>query len=385
MGRWLLAVVVALAAVAVCGGAGGGAARPLQIAYVSPRPDLNDPQRQDIVLIRPDGHGARRVTRGRFGAVGELAWSPDGRRMAYWGCRRASPACAFRSVAFYVSRADGGGVRRLFTGRAGLLEWSPTGRLLLYVPTPGNGSGDTLEVVDLSTGKRHRLASGAGDASWSPRGDRIAYIKGALAGDVYSVGADGRERRRLTTDGSDETPVWSPDGRRLAWVTTGGNPDLVVARVDGTGTRYVAQTAAGEFHPFWISKRLLGFTRSRGLRRPLELLVADLRTNRVRRLARGIEGSVLSPDHRVVAYVGIVGRPGNTFSRRDIYVVRVDGTGRRRLTRDGESQLPRWSPDGRLILYTNGIDQSLLRVVRSDGTGDRRLAYAEVGSGEWRP
>ena len=78
-----------------------------------------------------------------------------------------------------------------------------------------------------------------------------------------------------------------------------------------------------------------------------------------------------SPDGRSIAYVG-VRDDGNL----DIYVVRVDGRGRRRLTRvpaaDGS---PVWSPDGRKIAFTRqeGFYEFDIYVMNADGSGQRRL------------
>jgi WD40-like Beta Propeller Repeat len=98
------------------------------------------------------------------------------------------------------------------------------------------------------------------------------------------------------------TPVWSPDGRRIAFTSRrDGNWEVYVVNADGSGQRRLTRNAAGDFAPTW------------------------------------------SPDGRKIVFE----------RRRDVnpmggglYVVNADGSGQRRLTRDGQDA-PAWSPDGR--------------------------------------
>src|SRR5262245_46434176 len=77
-----------------------------------------------------------------------------------------------------------------------------------------------LYVVNGDVTREHRLTFDREDyfertASWSPDGTRIAYT--ALHdgnADVYTIDANGGDRRRLTTDPQrDDYPHWTSDGR----------------------------------------------------------------------------------------------------------------------------------------------------------------------------
>lgn len=78
----------------------------------------------------------------------------------------------------------------------------------------------------------------------------------------------------------------------------------------------------------------------------------------------------LSPDGQRIAFCFGTLVPNNN-PITDLYVINVDGTDLRQITRDGLSCFPRWSPDGRLILFghqdPNG--NHVITTLRADGTG----------------
>jgi Tol biopolymer transport system component len=90
-----------------------------------------------------------------------------------------------------------------------------------------------------------------------------------------------------------------------------------------------------------------------------------------------------SPDGRSIAFVGFTG--GNA----DLWIMRADGTGRRRLTSSPMFEYdPRWSPDGRWIAFEGYTrDFPDLFLIDRNGRDRRRLTdtgkYA--GNAAWRP
>lgn len=86
-----------------------------------------------------------------------------------------------------------------------------------------------------------------------------------------------------------------------------------------------------------------------------------------------------SPNGRRLAYVGVSTRAPEGFSGAEIFLINRDGSGRRRLTRNAvwDSE-PVWSPDGRWIAYSSGNWGSegampSLYVMRPDGSRKRRV------------
>jgi Tol biopolymer transport system component len=159
--------------------------------------------------MRPDGSRQRRLTRNRQDAE-SLAWSPDGRFIAY----------AFYDGGIYAVPASGG-PRRLVT-RSGGSEvnpvWSPDGRYIAFV-NEDNQSASVRSDIYLVTArgstkrqltKRYYNVS----PSWSADGRRIAFafftrLEGPSRSGIAVVNVNGTGRRELTT-GSDSLPVWQP-------------------------------------------------------------------------------------------------------------------------------------------------------------------------------
>jgi TolB protein len=144
---------------------------------------------------------------------------------------------------------------------------------------------------------------------------RAGLVAFDAGGDLYTVNGDGSDRRSLVASPAAEvSPIWSPDGLRLAY--------WVKDRVDGVDTIAPWITDADGSHP-----------------RPL---VPDRRM-------RGDNSSTIgwSPDARSVVFSADIDGFGP-----GIFVVSVDGDGLRQLVAQVDVGAdPTWAPDGRSIAY----------------------------------
>jgi Tol biopolymer transport system component len=190
----------------------------------------------------------------------DVAWAPDGIRLAY-SCELPTG----RSGIFVIS-ADGSHRVAVPTGVANAVEptWSADGSRIAFATAPVTGSGQDgtasdVYVVDLDGSHRTLIARHATAPAWSPHGRKIAY---------WALGQCGLGIRLATPSGKDATPgsmagachsigtpgmpVWSPDGRRLAIGTTYG---VVLMSADGSHVRQVLrQNGRGTFgdsRPNW--------------------------------------------------------------------------------------------------------------------------------------
>ncbi len=220
---------------------------------------------------------------------------------------------------------------------------------------------------------------------------RIAYMAKAEAGhywDIYVMGADGLDPQRLTeTESDDGFPNWSPDGRRIAFVSDrDGNREIYVMNADGTAPTNLTNHPAEDWTPSWSpdGSRIV-FSSFRDGNWEIYVMQAD--GSNQRRLTQNPAADyspAWSPDGESIAFVS--DRSGDL----DIYLMRPDGSDVRQFTTDpATDQAPTWSPDGRQLLWESYRHGNMeIFVGDIDGGEPRNLtqdAYADDHGGTWCP
>ncbi len=177
-----------------------------------------------LYLWRP-ADGAPRAVPNSEGA-GPCCWSPGGDRLVF--------ARWTGTGGLHVINVDGSGLVRVTPGAEDTApDWSSDGRWIVYSSGSGS-SGTALAVLDLETGQRSGVTpTSEGVFDRAPRhrpGDTtVVFSRGRFDGGarLWTVGLDGGAPRPLTASVlpfRDETdPVYSPDGRALAFVRS--DPD----------------------------------------------------------------------------------------------------------------------------------------------------------------
>jgi Tol biopolymer transport system component len=218
-----------------------------------------------LFVMNADGSGQRRLTYARgWSFPGGAAWSPDGRMLAF-------SAHNDGDAELYVINADGSKRRNLTRNPAGdvFRAWLPDGRIVLA--SDRNGNGD-LYVMNADGGGLRNLSRDWGQdlprsrywpwAVLSPGGDKVFFVRGnGSRGSLYVMNADGSGRRKLVERmKGDVPPVWSPDGRRIAFLKAlggweRGSVEIFVVNVDSGGLQRLTRRAGTDFGPVWSPAR----------------------------------------------------------------------------------------------------------------------------------
>jgi hypothetical protein len=223
------------------------------------------PDGQEIVLHswRPDRLGLQVVS----AEGGEMAdaiigtqiedsapsWSRDGTKMAF-----ASNKEGDRKWRIYVSWLVG--VDEPVELRLGESpDWSPEGDRIVYRGCDERGDNCGLYIMDENGANPTRLTTDASDnaPAWSPDGRRVAFMSARDGNwEVYVVDLANPKPRRLTTNpANDGLPAWSPNGQRIAFLSDRGDIWAIhLMNPDGSGQRQLVPT--GGTYEDWFSEQI---------------------------------------------------------------------------------------------------------------------------------
>ena len=217
---------------------------------------------------------------------------------------------------------------------------------------------------------------------WSPDGKRLAFIGRTGEGKtgVVLANADGSGIEPLADVMGSNHPLpqvgerlaWSPDGRRIAFVSAvpGPEPDMEADPI--VITRYWFRPASSAGGRFSDNRRL-------------HIFVADVASKQVKPLTSGnfSEHSIdWSPDGRQLVFLSNREPDPDFFFNYDLFVIDVDSGVEKRLTTTKNNEYaPVWSPDGKMIAYSG-----LKRLITSSETNmeDTHVWTIDVATGERR-
>lgn len=285
-----LAVVVAAAACAPSAGGSGAqgapAPAPLRIAIA---PDSGEMHLANI----------RQLTKG--GENAEAYFSADGEWITFQSTRDGR-TCDQQ----YVMRRDGSGLTKVSVGGKTTCGWFlPGSRRLFFASTH------------------------AADSACPAKPDPSAgYVWGIDPFDIYTVGRDGKDLKRLTNYGVYTAEgVLSPDGKRIVFTSLkDGDLDIYTMNVDGTDVRRLTTTPGYDGGPWWSPDGTKIVYRAWHPTDPAELK----------------------------AYRDLLGRRMIRPNRMELFVMNADGSDQRQITTLGGANFgPSWTPDGQAIIFSS--------------------------------
>jgi serine/threonine-protein kinase len=394
------------------------------------------------IFLRPVG-GGRTIPLSDDSAAVETGarWSPDGNNLLFLTRGGVS-----------VAQALGGSSRPIVAPGSDIVrcaDWSPDGREIAFA------RGDSIQVVPLKGGPARGLATGFAlhSCSWSPDGRWIALVSGnaeavrpsrqfgnlAPSNIVLVPAAGGKPVALLEAGPVNQSPVWSPDGKRLYFIsnrdgprdiyaatlassgvirgrparlTTGLNPISISLATNGRQLAYAVYSAKSNIWSVPISSGAAvsaetatqvtfgnQVIEAMGISRDARWLLFDsnLRGNSdIYRMAlpNGQPEQLtsdsadefapdLSPDGRSVAYHSW------QSGTRDIEIKPLDGGPIERVTNTtGQESYPRWSPDGRSLLYLDQASPFSIYLLhrQADGSWSKPEEAFPGGSiADWAP
>ena len=366
-------------------------ARSGQFDPVAPENMLSYPSTQDAVFFRD-----WRILQTAYLVIGQAQTNALGQIDVSYQLFDVATQSQLQSVSFAISRDQWRDVGHKI---ADLVYTEVTGvrgafsTKILYVLAQDIGTQNArykLQVADVD-GERARTLFDSSEpilsAGWSPDGRRVAYVSFDTGRpSIILQDIDGPSRERLTNfRGINGSPVFSPDGRQLAMVLSrSGDPEVFVMNLETRKLRRITRHPAIDTEPSWSPDgKYLVFTSDRGGKPQIYQL--ELATNFLERLTFVGDYNArarLLPDGRHLVFV---------HRRNGVFHIAWQDLLEDRLLVLTESSLdesPSLAPNGAMLIYaTQDQNKGILAVVSVDGRVKYRLpsSAGDVREPAWSP
>ena len=205
------------------------------------------------------------------------------------------------------------------------------------------------------------------DPAVSADGKKIAFsswVGNEDGRDIWVMNADGTNRLRLTHTANISTlristsPAWSPDGRRIAFVTSPGlwEHKIFVMNANGSDIKQITDDDMDSLDPEWSfdGDRIL-FSRPSGYQEDVGIFEMNQDGSNVRRVSRYSGFPTRSPDGRSIAFsAGSLFVMNSDGSNVTVVMSGFDWSGFDVYGIPDESRKVAWSPDGKSIIFAIG-------------------------------
>ena len=268
----------------------------------------------------------------------------------------ADPSSAAPAIETGFALIDLDGGDPIYTGivaGASGVDVSPDGTEIVYVDDGGDGASVHVANINGSNVRAFDRTAAAGEAvapRWSPDGTKVVYQGKAVGNDIGNLFVLNVMTGRVTQITDLEplnaglyymAPTFSPDGDTVLF------------------TKPTRSASGGDPQTHW------------------DLWTVPVTGGEPTLVRRNAIGGDFAPNGDSIAYTQATLVDGR-FGFGDLYVARSDGSGARKLVDGGEIWLPRWSPDGSRIGYSDGERNGLFVVDVETGETEQVL-----NSDEW--
>ncbi len=216
----------------------------------------------DIHKINTDGTNHKILT--HTGNNSCPALSPDGNLIAFSSSREG-----FSGI--YLMNSDGSGLKLLTNKNSSFScpQWSPDGQQLVYVSVDFEGSQIfTMDIYDRTDKQltntvnpvwndRGYPREGNNTPVWSPDGSKLAYVSWQNGNpDIYTMNSDGSNKIQLTDSNMrDENPDWSPLGDYIIFISRRDmklDYDIFIMNSNGCNQKPLSNYEREDAFPLWI-------------------------------------------------------------------------------------------------------------------------------------
>lgn len=223
--------------------------------------------------------------------------------------------------------------------------------------------------------------------AWSPDGRRLAYVSfESKRPKIYIQNlADGRRELVSEFKGINGAPAWSPDGKRLALsLSRDGDPEIYVMDLATRKLRRLTDDPAIDTEPAWSPDgRYIVFTSDRAGRPQIYRMDAN---------GRGTQRLTFEGDYNARASYAPDGQTLTLVSSQQglfrVATLKLDGNALQILTDTSLDESPSFAPNGRIVLYATEVKgRGVLASVSADGRVRQlyRLEEGDVREPAWSP
>jgi len=249
-------------------------------------------------------------------------------------------------------------------------------------------------VISDADGQNIRNAMSSGEPiispSWSPDGKKVAYVSFEDRKPVIYVHelATGRRIPLSNQKGNNSAPAWSPDGKKLAIsLSKDGNTQIYGINADGTGLQRLTRGYTIDTEPQYSADgRYIYFTSDRGGNPQIYRMSAEGEqvegAKRITYKQGFVTSPRISPDGKYLAYIANI---GGAFR---LYILNLATGDSQALTDSSSDESPSFAANGRYVLYSTKVGgKRVLAAVSVDGNSKQVLSIpgSDVRQPSWGP
>lgn len=181
-------------------------------------------------------------------------FSPDGKKVIFTNQDGETPP------AIWTVGVDGSDPRLFYAGPGAIVAvaWSPDGRTIAYAMETELAGQYQVYLMDADAQNPRQLTAGmqgvGGSLSWSPDSQSLLIYAGPVGGrEVFRIDVATGALTQLTHGGNNASPCYSPDGTQIVFnsLRNNGQADLYIMNTDGSGEHQLTDNPEPDWQPRW--------------------------------------------------------------------------------------------------------------------------------------